>query len=53
MKVIGNAALSGASALLLSEPLKQSSDCYAKSIKTVNLAANPLFVSEYTEKMMF
>ena len=53
VKVIGNAALSGASALLLSEPLKQSSDCYAKSIKTVNLAANPLFVSEYTEKMMF
>ncbi len=51
--VLGNAALSGAAALLLSSPLKESSYELANNVKLVNLASNPVFVREYTDGMYF
>ncbi len=51
--VTGNAALSGASLLLLSLPLRSECEAAVKKIKTVQLASNPLFVSEYAEAMLF
>ncbi|MBQ3870777.1 MAG: DUF4445 domain-containing protein [Clostridia bacterium] len=49
----GNAALSGASLILLSAPLKKECELLASKISTVSLASNPLFVNEYTESMLF
>jgi len=51
--VLGNAALSGASALLLSSSLTQRSKELAKSVKIVELASNPVFAREYMDGMYF
>lgn len=51
--VAGNGALAGASLLLLSLPLREECENGVKSIKTVQLASNPMFVSEYAESMLF
>ncbi|MBQ9115705.1 MAG: DUF4445 domain-containing protein [Clostridia bacterium] len=53
VKILGNAALVGASMLLL------STDCRAKCEKTlskaqvITLSSNPVFTEEYMERMMF
>ena len=51
--VLGNAALTGASMLLLCADLRPACETLAKETRVVELAANPVFVSEYMERMMF
>ena len=51
--VLGNAALTGAAMLLLCEELRPVCEKMAKETRIVELAANPVFVSEYMERMMF
>ena len=53
VSVIGNASLTGASALLLSAPLIEISENIASEIMTVDLAANPVFAEEYMNNMTF
>jgi uncharacterized 2Fe-2S/4Fe-4S cluster protein (DUF4445 family) len=51
--VLGNAALTGAAMLLLREDLRPACETLAKNTQIVELATNPVFVSEYMERMMF
>ena len=51
--VLGNAALTGAAMLLLCEELRAVCERLAKDTRIVELATNPVFVSEYMERMMF
>ena len=51
--VLGNAALTGASMLLLCADLRPVCETLARETRVVELAANPVFVSEYMERMMF
>ena len=51
--VLGNAALTGSSMLLLCADLRPACETLAKETQVVELAANPVFVSEYMERMMF
>lgn len=51
--VLGNAALTGAAMLLLCDDLRASCERMAKETRVVELATNPVFVSEYMERMMF
>ncbi len=53
VKVLGNASLSGASALLLSSPLLKESESIASAIQTAELASNPVFAEEYMNNMTF
>ena len=51
--VLGNAALTGAAMLLLCENLRSDCEMLTKKTRIVELASNPVFVSEYMERMMF
>lgn len=51
--VIGNAALGGASMLLLDRELRGESEALAMSSETVDLSSNPVFTRYYTEGMLF
>ena len=51
--VVGNAALAGASMLLLSRPLDAVCAEMARRTEHVSLAANPIFTEEYMERMLF
>lgn len=51
--VLGNAALTGASMLLLCTDLRASCEKLAKETRIVELATNPVFINEYVERMMF
>lgn len=51
--VIGNAALSGASMLLLDRNCRSVCEQYARSAKVIDLTANPIFAEEYMEQMLF
>lgn len=51
--VIGNAALGGASMLLLDRGLRAESEKLARSSETVDLSSNPVFTRYYTEGMLF
>ena len=51
--VLGNAALTGAAMLLLCEELRPVCETLARETRIVELATNPVFVSEYMERMMF
>ena len=51
--VLGNAALTGAAMLLLYDDLRISCEEMAQATRIVELASNPVFVSEYMERMMF
>ena len=53
VRVLGNAALTGASLLLLSLPQRQKYEEEARKIKLVELASNPVFAAEYMERIMF
>ena len=53
VSVLGNAALTGAAMLLLCEDLRAVCEGLAKDTRVVELATNPVFVSEYMERMMF
>jgi uncharacterized 2Fe-2S/4Fe-4S cluster protein (DUF4445 family) len=51
--VLGNAALTGAAMLLLCEEFRPVCEKQAQETRIVELATNPVFVSEYMERMMF
>jgi uncharacterized 2Fe-2S/4Fe-4S cluster protein (DUF4445 family) len=51
--VLGNAALTGASMLLLWDDLRPVCEAMAREIRLVELAANPVFAGEYMERMKF
>ncbi|MBE6653087.1 MAG: DUF4445 domain-containing protein [Ruminococcaceae bacterium] len=51
--VLGNAALTGAAMLLLCPDLRPACESMARETRIVELATNPVFVSEYMERMMF
>ncbi len=53
VRILGNAALAGASMLLLSKGLRKEAEELSRSMEIVSLAANPVFASEYMERMMF
>ena len=53
VSVLGNAALTGASLFLLSINERAKYENTVRGIKLVSLASNPVFVSEYMERMMF
>lgn len=53
IEIIGNAALSGASMLLLDKELYKKAEEIAKSAKCVELASNPVFAEFYMNSMMF
>lgn len=53
VKVVGNAALGGASMLLLNEGCLAVCQGYAKRARVVELSANPYFAEEYMERMLF
>jgi len=52
-RVIGNAALAGASMMLQSEPMLEFCSRLAGQAKTLELSSNPLFAQLYMEAMMF
>ena len=52
-KVIGNAALAGASRLLLDPSAKKEIRAIAESSRHFNLGGNPVFNNNYMEKMLF
>ena len=51
--VLGNAALTGAAMLLLCDHLRPTCADFAWQARLVELATNPVFMSEYVERMMF
>lgn len=53
IRVIGNAALSGAAMLLLSKHLQPVAEALAKDANIVMLSANPIFAEAYMEGMLF
>lgn len=53
VRVLGNAALSGASMLLLDRELAPACEYLAQRAKTLELSANPVFTQYYTEGMFF
>ena len=53
IRVVGNAALSGASMLLLNEDYRSVCEKYARDAKLVELSSNPYFADEYMERMLF
>lgn len=52
IRVIGNAALSGAAMLLLDRELRPLCAEYAKG-QVIDLSTNPVFTAEYMERMLF
>ena len=52
-KPLGNAALTGAAMLLLDTARRASACALCADVQVVELAANPVFVREYTERMLF
>ncbi len=51
--VLGNAALNGASRLLLDESLQKTADAIARAAVPVPLSGNPLFAGKYIRHMNF
>ncbi len=52
-EVLGNAALSGASMLLLSKPLWENSQIMADGATTYENSTDPVFMDAYVDNMMF
>lgn len=50
---VGNAALSGASLLLLSKGLRVKAEALARQTSVIELSSNPVFAEEYMEGMIF
>lgn len=53
IRVVGNAALSGAAMLLLNQEYRASCERYAKLAQVLELSSDPVFAEEYMERMMF
>ena len=52
-RVLGNAALAGAAMLLRRGALAGESEALARRAKTLDLAADPFFMEQYVEQMLF
>ncbi len=52
-EVAGNAALSGASMILLNSDFKAKAEALANTTEVLNLDANPVFTEEFVENMFF
>lgn len=52
-QVVGNAALGGASRLLLNEQLQKTAEALALAAETIQLSGNPLFAEKYIRHMDF
>jgi uncharacterized 2Fe-2S/4Fe-4S cluster protein (DUF4445 family) len=52
-QVVGNAALGGASRLLLDERLRNTADALARASETIQLSGNPQFAEKYLRYMDF
>jgi len=53
VKPIGNAAGAGASMVLLSETMRKISEEMSKTIETLELSTDPVFIKEFTDQMLF
>ncbi|MBO4423337.1 MAG: DUF4445 domain-containing protein, partial [Clostridia bacterium] len=53
VKVVGNAALSGASMLLLCRGLREKCGLIASGCRIAELTTDPYFTEEYMERMLF
>lgn len=53
VRVLGNAALAGASMLLLDSTLRENAGALAAQATTLDLATHSVFLEEYTEGMLF
>lgn len=53
VRILGNAALSGASMLLLDRELAPACERLARSAETLELSSDPIFTQYYTEGMFF
>ena len=53
VRSVGNAALAGASLMLLSLPKRAESEALAKKVEVVELSNDPVFANEFMEQMMF
>ena len=53
IEIAGNAALSGASMILLNSEYKEKAEILAKSTEVLPLDSNPIFTEEYIENMYF
>jgi uncharacterized 2Fe-2S/4Fe-4S cluster protein (DUF4445 family) len=53
VKVIGNAALTGAAMLLLDKELSDKASAITKNVKVADLATDPFFAEEYMTGMLF
>ena len=53
IRVIGNAAVTGASMLLLNRSLRSETAKFVSEVTVMELSGNPLFADEYMERMMF
>ena len=52
-RAIGNAALDGASMLLLDQALREETEGMARAARTADLSTDPVFMQWYTEGMFF
>ena len=53
VKVIGNAALTGAAMLLLDKDLRGKARSITENVKVADLATDPFFAEEYMTGMLF
>lgn len=53
VKILGNAALTGAAMLLLDKDLREASEKTVVNASVVTLSSNPVFTEEYMERMFF
>jgi uncharacterized 2Fe-2S/4Fe-4S cluster protein (DUF4445 family) len=53
VKVLGNAALTGAAMLLLNQELREATEKMVANASVVTLSSNPVFTEEYMERMFF
>ena len=53
VKVLGNAALTGAAMLLLNTNLRENTEKTIIDSKVITLSSNPVFTEEYMERMFF
>ena len=53
VRVLGNAALRGASMLLLDRSQIERCEALTQGAQTVDLASNPVFIQAYTDCMFF
>ena len=53
IKTVGNAALAGASMLVLNQAFLLQVEAFKKSTSVLDLSTNSIFIDEYTQGMLF